>query len=136
MPEEQCVCLLMNTTTGLIQIKKIPRGEAPDYVRKAWFGLFLYCEPILGYPQKPEDVATLSGKPLTERKPQFLVSQEHAMQVIKTVSLPAALWLENAGFPKRDHFFCFNEDEATIVSGVYRQRIIEVADEMQGQPTR
>jgi hypothetical protein len=48
----------------------------------------------------------------------------------------AAAWWKDHDFPITGQYFCFAENEAEIVSGVVPQQLIEVTDEMRGNPYR
>jgi len=121
--------------TGRIKIVKIPGGEAPDEVRAAWVGLVLPCYPIAC---RAPRIGVLSGKQrLAEGQWSALVPQEDAIEILGRHKPFAAEWWHEAGFPHPFfNTFTFNMDDVEIVSGVTYQPIVEVTDEMQGDPDR
>jgi hypothetical protein len=123
------------TATGRIKIMKIPAGEAPLKIRKAWIGLVLPCHPILGFsPGKEKGV--LSNKSAGRGNCGFSVPQCDAIVILANHDRAAARWWEKQGFPVPKECFFFAEDEAKIISGVRRQALVQVEDDMQGDPYR
>jgi len=120
--------------TGRIKITRVPRGEAPDWVRKAWVGLTVPCYPIAGY--IPGGEATLSFKKRLDPRQCFVVPQAKAIDALAKTNPEAAQWWNDHGFPWGPLSFTFGEGEAEIVSGVRFQKLIEVTDEMMGNPNR
>jgi hypothetical protein len=121
--------------TGQIRIIRVPEGEAPEHVRRAWVGLVLPCHRYLG-PAGPErGVLTQES---SSGRVGFSVPQAAALKVLASVRPEAAAWWKENGFPLEppDDLFGFAEDEAEIVTGVSRMKIMEVPDEAQGQPLR
>ncbi|MES3031380.1 MAG: hypothetical protein V4697_03125 [Patescibacteria group bacterium] len=131
----------MNTyeSTGHIRITKVPDGEAPLEVREAWVGLTLPCGPYLGFSGVGEERGVLTGESVgcpTCGRYGFSVPQDEAIAILEKAKPEAALWWKKHGFPQVDQYFGFAEREAEIVSGISRQTVIHVTDEMQGQPER
>ncbi len=123
--------------TGLIRIVRVPEGEAPQCVRQAWVGLELPCDPYLGYSDAGLDRGVLTGTEAARNRCGFSVPQDWAIAVLEQSDPAAAAWWRRHGFPKEgDGRFGFAEVEAEIVSGVERQRLIEVPEEAMGDPYR
>ena len=124
-------------STGRIRIIKTPEGEAPFWVREIWVGTVLPCTPYVGYAEKmPYEV--VSGRKVAANYRGFSVPQERALKILKKISPAAADWWKAHGFPKPapENFFLFADHEARIIRGVTPQILIEVTDEMQGDPNR
>ena len=125
------------STTGRIKIVKVPAGEAPIEVRKAWVGLILPCDPYLGYPDNASERGVLTNKKRDRNRCGFSVPQDQAIEILEKEHSEAAAWWKAHGFPQdAGSRFGFAEEEGEIISGVTRQQIIEVTDEMQGDPNR
>lgn len=131
----------MKEATGRIRIIQIPEGEAPLWVRKAWVGLTLPCDPICGYPSQcghlDEAIAgankergVLTKQPLKQNRYGFSVPQAPALIVLKKKSIRAARWWQLKGFPQHDQYFHFDQSEAEIISGVTLQTVV-LCDEME-----
>lgn len=122
---------------GRIKIVKIPAGEAPAKIRGAWVGLILPCDPYLGWPTSDgPDRGVLSGKEAARNRCSFSVPQDEAIRILEESAPEAAAWWREKGFPHSGECFGFAEDEAEILSGVTRQKIIHVDEEMRGDPNR
>jgi hypothetical protein len=129
----------MNTEerNGYIRIVKTPAGEAPLEIRKAWVGLVLPCDPFFGYPDSADpERGVVSGKAELRNRPGFSVEQDAAIAILERHAPEAAEWWRGFGFPRSDCYFCFSESEAEIASGVTRQKIVHVTEEMMGDPNR
>ncbi len=124
------------SATGRIRITKVPAGEAPFEVRRAWLWLTLPCEPYLGYPDGEFERDAISDKERTHNRLGFSVPQDRAIITLERYRPWAARWWRRHGYPKLGECFCFGEDEAEIISGVTRQNLVEVTDDMQGKPSR
>lgn len=120
----------------LVRIIKTPAGEAPLWVRKEWVGLLLPCDPYLGFPDNDGESGVITKKKAPRARTGFSVSQEKAIMILEEHDPKAAQWWKSHGFPKKGQSFGFGEDEAEIVKGVTRQGIIQVTEEMQGNPDR
>lgn len=122
--------------TGRVKIVKIPRGEAPENIRAAWVGLELPCYPTAGYIDGVE-FGFESGLVRQDSRACVIVPQKEALEVLEKSSPAAAKWWYDRGFPLG---FCsnfsFGVDEVALVSGVRLQNLIEVTDEMRGDPYR
>lgn len=120
--------------SGRVKIIKVPAGESPVWVRRAWVGLTLPCQPISG--EVANAIGVITREPVTPRD-CVLVSQEDAFEVLRTERPDAYEWWKAHGYPKEKPVtLCFGTDEVEVISGVKRQRIIEVPDEAMGDPNR
>ncbi len=127
----------MKTISGYVKIVKVPNGEAPLDVRKAWVGLVLPCDPYLGYPDNDLERGILSGKKAARNRCGISVRQDLAIEILEKERPEAAAWWKANGFPQEaGSRFGFAEEEIEIISGVTHSKIIEVTDEMQGDPGR
>lgn len=118
--------------TGSISIVRTPEGEAPLWVRKAWVGIILPCDPYSG---PSEDRGVLSGRNSRARS-QFSVPQAEAIGLLESHNKEAAIWWRQQGFPKGDGCFGFSKADAVILSGVAPQKLRHVTEEMMGDPFR
>lgn len=123
-------------STGQIRITRIPSGEAPFEIRKAWLGLILPCDPYLGYPDNGIEQGVLSGKKASRNRRGFSVPQDEALEILSLHNPAAATWWRENGFPTQEGYFGFGEGEAEIISGVTPQSIMQVTEEMMGDPGR
>jgi hypothetical protein len=79
----------------------------------------------------------LSARRIADRKIGYIVPQAKALAILEEHNPEAAMWWKSHGFPRKFlSNFIFGLDEAKIISGVQMQKIIEVTDEMQGDPNR
>ena len=127
--------------TGRIRITKIPAGEAPLEIRKAWVGLVLPCHPYLGFPDSAPDRGVLTGQSAScDSCGSYGVSvpQDQAIDILAQFHPEAAAWWRQHGYPNPapDDLFGFENDVIEIVSGVKHQQIIHVPEEAMGQPDR
>jgi hypothetical protein len=118
--------------TGSISIVRIPEGEAPLWVRQAWVGIILPCDPYSG---PSEDRGVLSGKHSKTRS-DFSVPQSEAIGLLEEHNPEAAKWWKRRGFPKGDECFGFSKSDAVILSGVVPPNVHQVTDEMMGDRFR
>lgn len=114
--------------TGRIRITKVPDGEAPLEIRKAWVGLELPSHPICGY-------ATESGKGVLSNEPvqnrcEVDVPQREALEILAAKDPQAAAWWNAHGYPQGDRWFSFAREEVEIISGVTMQTVT-VYDDME-----
>lgn len=113
--------------TGRIKITKVPEGEAPLWVRQAWVGLELPCDPIMGYPDQGDgnqDRGAVSQKHLENNRYGVSVPQEEALLILEKKNPAAAKWWRDHGLPEPGNkYFGFDEGEVEIISGVKRQVI-------------
>jgi len=109
--------------TGRIRIIKIPHGEAPDEIRQKWVGCVLPCCPYFGHFGKGRQHGVLTGVASERDWYAFAVPQDQAIAALEQHNPDAATWWKAHGFPRLGMYFCFDEDEAEIVSGVTRQKI-------------
>lgn len=61
----------------MIEITRVPAGEAPEWVRQAWVGLVLPCDPFVGYAHTP-DKGVVSLQETTRNKWSYAVLQKDA----------------------------------------------------------
>ncbi|MDO8510070.1 MAG: hypothetical protein Q7S15_00405 [bacterium] len=123
--------------TGRIRIIKIPAGEAPLEVRRAWVGLELPCDPVCGYPDSGSEIGVVSKEPLRFNRYGYSVPQAEAIAILVRHAPAAAAWWRDHCFPRAEGTcFGFGEDEAEIISGVTLQKLTEVPDECMGDPDR
>lgn len=120
-----------------IEIIKVPEGEAPEWVREAWVGLVLPCDPYVGHGQEPEK-GVLSLKEcegIHRKRYSYAVFQKDAIRILRNYSPNAAAWWRIKGFPRStpgEDKFGFAEDEARVVHGVVsRQQSGIVYDDME-----
>ena len=116
---------MQQTATGRIRIMTVPAGEAPLWVREAWLGLELPCDPYLGYPNGELERGVVTGEEAQRNRCGYSVPQVEALAALENTSPQAAAWWRAQGFPQPDKCFGFAENEAEIVNGVTRQRIRE-----------
>lgn len=130
--------ILADTTeaTGRIRIKTTPEGEPPLEIREAWVGLVLPCLPFLGYLGTGSKKGVLTGAELQDNRCCFSVPQNEAIAILEQHNPDAAKWWRQLSIPQSGRYFCFAEDEAEILSGVTRQKITHVTEEMRGDPNR
>jgi hypothetical protein len=124
-----------NESTGFIRIIKVPDGEAPLWVRQAWLGLTLPCGPIVGVAEGQE-LGTVTRQETERKRSGFSVFQDEALAILAERNLKAFEWWTSHDYPLIGECFCFAEDEAEIVGGVTHQQIVEVTEEMMGNPDR
>lgn len=122
--------------TGLIRIIKVPDGDPPLWVRQAWLHLILPCDPYLGFPEGGLERGIVSGKEVTHNRYGYSVPPEEALKILRQFKPKEADWWKDNVVFKPGDYLGFAEDEAEIISGVTRQRLVEVTDEMQGDPYR
>ena len=108
--------------TGRIKIIKLPRGDWPIAIRTQWIGLTLPCDALALFEGTGQYV--------------FYVPQEAGLKVLEADNPVAADWFKERKFPQKGGWFCFGEDEAVIVSGVFRKKFTLVTEEMMGHPDR
>ena len=122
--------------SGLIKIVKVPAGEAPENIRRAWIGLTLPCGSICGYPNQEAERGVVTREKTQQNRRGFQVSQLLAIAILAKHAPSAAQWWRSQGYPKPAEFFHFGADEAEIISGVTQQKNVEVTEEMRGNPNR
>jgi hypothetical protein len=140
---------MKNEATGRVKNVTIPAGEAPEWVRQAWVGLVLPCYPVAGFPTCPE-LGVLSGRPdgahckdaacdAGNGRDGVRVPQTGALTILELYNPNAARWWKTNGYPKHgEHENCFGfaTQEVQIISGVVFAKVVEVTDEMMGDPYR
>lgn len=114
--------------TGRIRIKSVPRGGAPEYIRRRWVGLELPCVPVMTYQEKSTNAITRKDE--TNATFMVHVPQDVALDLLDKHHAGAADWWRQSGFPVPDEHFSFREEEVEILSDVQRQTLM-VADDME-----
>jgi len=109
--------------TGSIKVIRVPQGEAPRWVRVAWVGLILPCDPYLGYSDSGCERGVVSNSAVIRNRYGVSVSQVRAIEILSEHHIGATLWWKNRGFPCHDGYFCFSAEEVQIVHGVVYQEI-------------
>lgn len=109
--------------TGLILVSSLPAGQPPLKIRRAWIGLILSCNPILGYPDNGREIGVITGAGMQPRI-GVSVPQVLALEVLDRERPEAARWWRRRGFPHVGEYFGFAECEITIISGVRRQKLL------------
>lgn len=91
-----------------VVITKVPEGEAPIEVRRAWVGLELVADDCLseGIEHRIDNDEVLEGQRLV-----FIVSQKEALVRLAAVNPEAAYWWYTNGFPQANRKFSFGADE-------------------------
>jgi hypothetical protein len=85
-----------NRTVAYLRILRIPPGEAPEIIRRAWVGIELPLRRSETDPQPMESVGVLSGQGPALRT-GYAVDARKAVKVLATRSpAVAAWWLNNA----------------------------------------
>ena len=84
---------------GSILIVNIPKGEAPEKVRRAWVGLELPCLFVVDDDTDTEEV--LRGKPITPGR-MYIVPQNKAIQALERNNPEAGQWWRERGYPEGD----------------------------------
>ncbi len=123
----------MNTSnaTGIIRVRKIPLGSAPEWIRAAWIGLTLPCYPVSGMMPGPE-LDLFTGRQLCGERKVVVVPQAEAIAALEKERPQAAQWWKDRGFPRDRPFpmpsFYFGEDEVEIFDGVEKRALIDGFD--------
>ena len=105
---------------GTIRITKVPRGEAPLWVRQCWVGLELPCEDIGSEDQ--DTLSVVTREQISDLRPfTWAVSQQRALWILYGRHYQAAAWWYKHGYPKAGRVFSFAEDEAELISGSVTQ---------------
>jgi hypothetical protein len=95
-----------------IMIVKIPRGEAPEHIRRAWLGLVLPC---IGKSTSESAQGVLTGKTVNYGKKFYYVPHTPALSALEQVDPQAAEWWKAHGYPMPDTVFTFCEDEVKVL---------------------
>lgn len=111
----------INESFGLIKIVKTPAGEAPLWVRQAWVGLVLPCNPVLG--SHGGERGVLSKLILFPNRCGYSVPQDQALMILEDKNFRISVWWKGKGFPHQGEYFVFSEEEAEMVRGVTPQKI-------------
>ncbi len=98
-----------------VMIIKIPQGEAPEWVRKAWIGLTLPCSGMT-----LSSSGVLSGA-IVEDGEGYRVPQQAACEILAKEQPAAAQWWKDHGYPKPGRAFVFYEDEVLFLGDQQNQ---------------
>ena len=106
--------------SGTIRITKVPRGEAPLWVREAWVGLELPC--VETGTESQDTLSVVTREQVSALRPRtWAVSQQQALWILYGRHYQAAAWWYKHGYPKACQVFSFAEDEAELISGSVAQ---------------
>ncbi|TAN57573.1 hypothetical protein EPN15_03855 [Patescibacteria group bacterium] len=94
----------------LIQIKEIPKGPAPEWVRKKWVGMLLFSERM---PENAKEHDFINGEPIGNRN-GFMVEKEYAINCLETFSYEAADWFRKNA-PSDMRYLSFAPDEVEVM---------------------
>ena len=94
---------------GSIKIVKMPRGEAPEYVRREWVGVEMKC--LFTSSGDTIEAGVLTGELQPPAGMTYVVSQEEALNALKQGHWEASKWWRDHGFPRKCGFFSFDADE-------------------------
>lgn len=114
-----------------IKIVKVPDGEAPEEIRKAWVGLILPCHPDVGHNDDREKGA-LSCKENARNRYGYAVRQRDAIELLGYKNPAAAQWWKDHGFPQGDDYFSFYHMEVEEIAGTFRHTKITVREAVPG----
>lgn len=99
---------------GIIEIVRVPVGEAPLEIREQWVGVqmsYLYFDPQNTFPGI-----------ITERRPDasyeaYVVLEKHAFAALKNFKRPALDWWEKKGFFEGSSHsrFSFRAEEIKVI---------------------
>ncbi len=107
---------------GIIRVERVPSGEAPEDIRKAWVGVEVPClfwsdSCASHYPYR-----VLSRTHLELGK-RYVVPQKEAILALGRKSRGAAEWWKKHGFPEEDGArFAFLAGEVVEVKPVLSRR--------------
>ena len=121
----------MSNSAKFIKITSLPHGDAPDWVRNAWIGCSMPCEPECGHIPQPVQ-SVLPPKRLSRllRIDRFLkheapqkvagysVDTTVALVILRKKSPSAARWFYDRGYPKDGMAFRFRAEEVTVIETV------------------
>jgi hypothetical protein len=108
-----------------IKIIKVPAGDAPEWVRAAWVGLVLPCDPFVGYAEKPDKGVVTLRETKGRKGRSYAVVQKDAIEILSKSNPDAAKWWLSCGFPKftpGEDRFGFDADVAIVATGVITQQ--------------
>ena len=103
----------MSTIARTIEVHSLPHGDAPGWVRWAWVGCTLPCEPECGH--VPQYVGGVLSGPRLEKIDGFSVPQDKALEILAARSPKAAAWFRDHGFPRPKQCFRFKRKEVMVV---------------------
>lgn len=120
--------------TGVVRIKTVPQGEAPENIRAAWIDLTLPCYPTAGY-IAGEELGVRSGlKEKRMARQCVVVPRAEALTILRAADPDAAEWWDTHAIP--GGYLCFGLDEVEIIHGVRVLPVVVVTEEMYGDPYR
>jgi len=96
----------------LIEIVRVPNGEAPEWVRQAWLGLQMPLEYVSLAHKLPQ---IFSGEPVSLPGLAVHVDQEAALFLLEDPWPGAAAWWRKRGFPKSGEYFVFHADDVKVL---------------------
>lgn len=136
----------MHSIAKRIRIKKVPHGEAPEWVRRAWVGCEMECEHECGHlpascvgvlaqqPQKgPLTVRGFLSLPQEVQIEGYSVPTAAALKVLEKKSKKAAKWFYDCGYPRAGRAFRFKTDECEVIEYLPEDAVgkIVVYDDME-----
>ncbi len=96
-------------------VADIVHGDPPEWVRRAWKGCVLPCEPECGHIPVVStgivDSKPWPGTPIAG----FSVPQTEALEILGAHNPAAAYWFRSLGYPKEGQAFRFKMEECEIV---------------------
>ncbi len=122
----------MGTIAKVIEVVKMPHGNAPESVRKAWVGCRFptdalecghvpqYVKPVVPSGRTgPIPAAEYLATPAADRPPWkvngFSVNQAVAIEELAKRDLVAAQWFKDRGYPLKGGGFRFELDAVKII---------------------
>lgn len=104
----------MSDTIRQVRVIKVPQGEVPEWVRRAWVGLIL---PDEGPAERGISFGLQTGRPCSH-KASYTVPMKEALKILAQNDLSAAQWFID--FLRPSHItnghFIFGGDECEPVS--------------------
>lgn len=94
-----------------ILIIKVPRGEAPLWVREAWLGMTFECAGV-----SHSAAGVLSNEVVDHGQQGYQVSQAKACKALAAVQPNAAAWWNDHGYPSPGGKFVFYRDEVLVLT--------------------
>ncbi len=113
----------MTTTipSGCISIVRIPEGEDPLWVRRAWVGILLPYDPD----SEPGDPKTRSD---------FNIPQGEAIGLLASHNAEAAKWWKRQGYPKDGECFGFSKADVAILGATAQRQAILIPESHADDP--
>lgn len=115
----------------LIEIIKLPHGEAPLHIRAKWIGCVFPTDRSTSG-DAPLDVQGVQSRAYKGTVAGFVVDQGTALQILAEHSVKAAEWFEARGYPRQDESFVFRTEDIQVVSyGPPAAQKIQVWDDLE-----